>query len=58
MKDRMIIIREKVMFIVTVTHGQKHEPEPEKEEESPSENSRPDISQQNVNLPVIQISAN
>lgn len=48
MKDRMIIIREEAIFIVTVSH-QEHEVR---------EQQKVDINQQNVNLLSIEISAN
>lgn len=49
MKDRMIIIREKVVFIVTVTHDehlQKHE------------EVKSDQNEESRNLPDLEISAN
>ena len=54
MKDRMIIIREKVLFIVTVSHEQTNEPDQEAEAITPQE----DASQQQISLPEIKISAN
>lgn len=51
MKDRMIIIREKVVFIITVTHDERqHQREQEKIKSDPN--------QENQSLPDLEISAN
>ena len=51
MKDRMIIIREGVAFIITVTH------EPEKKQEEPEPEPTTN-EQKEVELPYLPISAN
>lgn len=55
MKDRMIIIREGVVFIITVTHD-AHEPQKGQEEQETDNTTKDD--QDEMEFPYISISAN
>jgi hypothetical protein len=53
MKDRMIIIREGVMFIITITHGSTQKPEQEEADNKDTDQK----DQKDIQLP-FPISAN